>query len=77
MSHYNIKVVVYNEMKGAYSLPERIVNKVINESLYPDTIYKNCSGGYPPVIPDLTYNDFTNFHKTFYHPSNSKIFPLR
>lgn len=66
--------VVYNEMLGAYSSPERILSENISKSLFPDTIYKYSSGGNPEVIPDLTYEDFLNFHRKFYHPSNSFIY---
>lgn len=66
--------VVYNEMLGAYSSPERILIDNINKSLFPDTIYKYSSGGNPDEIPNLTYEDFLNFHRKFYHPSNSFIF---
>ncbi|MCF6460308.1 insulinase family protein [Clostridium sp. Cult3] len=68
------KGVVYNEMQGAYSSPERILGDEINKSLYPDTCYRYSSGGDPEVIPDLTYEGFLNFHKRFYHPSNSYIY---
>jgi Zn-dependent M16 (insulinase) family peptidase len=30
-------------------------------------------GGDPNKIPDLTYEELKNFHKKFYHPSNSRI----
>src|SRR5699024_6876473 len=43
-------------------------------SLYPDTCYRFSSGGKPEKIPELTYEDFLNFHKKFYHPSNSYIY---
>lgn len=66
--------VVYNEMLGAYSSPERILSENISKSLFPDTIYKYSSGGNPDVIPELSYEEFLNFHKKFYHPSNSFIF---
>ena len=26
------------------------------------------------MIPELSYEDFLNFHKTYYHPSNSYIY---
>lgn len=68
------KGVVYNEMKGAYSSPETILYHRIMQSLFPDTIYKNESGGAPEAIPDLTYEKFKEFHKKYYHPSNSYIF---
>lgn len=68
------KGVVYNEMKGAYSSPETILYHRIMQSLFPDSIYKNESGGAPESIPDLTYKEFLEFHKKYYHPSNSYIY---
>lgn len=69
-----IKGVVYNEMQGAYSSPERILVDSIDKSLYPDTPYQYSSGGNPDVIPQLTYEDFLDFHRKYYHPSNSYIY---
>ncbi|NLY67698.1 MAG: insulinase family protein [Tissierellia bacterium] len=66
--------VVYNEMLGAYSSPERILSENISRSLFPDTVYKYSSGGNPDEIPQLSYEEFLNFHKKYYHPSNSFIF---
>ncbi|MEG0508073.1 MAG: insulinase family protein [Eubacterium sp.] len=66
--------VVYNEMKGVYSSPEEILHHHIFETLYPDTIYGEESGGDPDFIPDLSYEDFVGFHKKFYHPSNAYIY---
>ena len=66
--------VVYNEMKGAFSSPEGVVDRVILNSLFPDTTYSNESGGDPEVIPELTYEQFLDFHRTYYHPSNSYIY---
>ena len=43
-------------------------------SLYPDTPYATESGGDPQFIPDLSYEQFVNFHRTLYHPANSYIF---
>ncbi|NLB40809.1 MAG: insulinase family protein, partial [Clostridiales bacterium] len=68
------KGVVYNEMKGAFSSPEQVLFRKIQESLYPDTPYANESGGDPDYIPDLTQEDFLAFHKKYYHPSNSYIY---
>ncbi len=67
------KGVVYNEMKGAYSNPRRELDYQINKILFPDNTYGVSSGGYPTSIPKLTYKDFINFHKKFYHPGNSYI----
>ncbi|MEY8509614.1 insulinase family protein [Lachnospiraceae bacterium 42-17] len=66
--------VVYNEMKGAFSSPEGVLDRVVLNTLFPDTSYANESGGDPEFIPDLTYEQFLDFHKTYYHPSNSYIY---
>lgn len=66
--------VVYNEMKGAFSSPEGVLDRVILNSLFPDTCYANESGGDPEDIPSLSYEQFLEFHRTYYHPSNSYIY---
>ncbi len=66
--------VVYNEMKGAFSAPESVLERQILNSLYPDTSYQYESGGDPKVIPELTYEGFLDFHSRYYHPSNSYIY---
>ncbi len=66
--------VVYNEMKGAFSSPDDVVEREVMNSLYPDVTYGLESGGDPDVIPELTYEEFLDFHKKFYHPSNSYIY---
>jgi len=70
----SINGVVYNEMKGAFSSPDDVVEREIMNSLYPDITYGLESGGDPDVIPQLTYEDFLSFHGKFYHPSNSYIY---
>ncbi|MCH4072943.1 insulinase family protein [Pseudoramibacter sp.] len=66
--------VVYNEMKGVYSSPEEILQNELMKQLYPDTIYGKESGGFPDEIPDLSYEEFLDFHRKFYHPSNAFIY---
>ena len=66
--------VVYNEMKGAFSSPDDVHDREVLNSLYPDTAYGVESGGDPKAIPDLTYEDFLDFHGRYYHPSNSYIY---
>lgn len=66
--------VVYNEMKGAFSTPEDVLEREIMNSLFPDTTYGAESGGDPAYIPDLTYENFLGFHSKYYHPSNSYIY---
>ena len=65
--------VVYNEMRGALSSPEAIMEDKAMEELFPDTIYGVESGGDPEVIPTLSFREFSEFHRRFYHPSNSYI----
>lgn len=66
--------VVYNEMKGAYSSPESLLDSVTQKTLFPDTCYGKDSGGDPVHIPELSYEKFLDFHRTYYHPSNSYIY---
>lgn len=66
--------VVYNEMKGAFSSPEGVLDRIVINSLFPDTCYGNESGGDPDYIPELTYEQFLDFHRKYYHPSNSYIY---
>ncbi len=73
-SSLSITGVVYNEMKGALSDPESILSNCISRSLFPHSIYGFESGGDPEAIPDLTYEKFLDFHKKYYHPSNSYIY---
>ena len=68
------KGVVYNEMKGAFSSPDREMYYQTNRHLFPDNCYRFSSGGRPEAIPDLTYEDFIAYYKKHYHPSNSYIF---
>ncbi len=62
--------VVYNEMKGAFSDPIRYLFHHIFGGLMPGSTYAHESGGDPKNIPDLSYEQFCDFHKNHYHPSN-------
>ena len=66
--------VVYSEMKGAFSSPDDMLGRAVFDSLFPDNCYGVESGGDPDVIPSLTYEQFLDFHKRYYHPSNSYIY---
>ena len=66
--------VVYNEMKGAFSSPDEVLDRQIKSSLFPDNTYGVESGGDPENIPELSYEEFLDFHRTYYHPSNSYIY---
>lgn len=71
---YEYKGVVFNEMKGAYSSPDGLLYEYTQHSLFPDNTYGLDSGGDPAVIPDLTFEEFMNFHERYYHPSNAYAF---
>ena len=66
--------VVYNEMKGAFSSPDDVLDRTVLNALYPDNTYSNESGGDPDNIPELSYEEFLDFHRRYYHPSNSYIY---
>ena len=70
----SVNGVVYNEMKGAFSAPDEVLGRYLKSALYPDTAYAFESGGDPEEIPNLTYEQFLDFHRTYYHPCNSYIF---
>ena len=69
-----IKGVVFNEMKGAMADPSSLLNRRLNAALFPTTCYGFNSGGEPLDIPNLTWEQLRDFHKSYYHPSNSWIF---
>lgn len=68
------KGVVFNEMKGVVSsVDERIESKIMS-MLFPESCYRFEYGGLPEAIPNLTYKQFVDTHRRFYHPSNSYIY---
>ena len=68
------KGVVYNEMKGVYSSSDSLLNRECQRSIFPENTYGVDSGGDPRHIPDLSFEQFVDFHAKFYHPSNSRIY---
>ncbi|CAN1773318.1 Presequence protease 1, chloroplastic/mitochondrial [Linum perenne] len=67
------KGVVFNEMKGVYSQPDSVMGRAARRAVFPDNTYGVDSGGDPKVIPNLTFEEFKDFHRKYYHPSNSRI----
>lgn len=66
--------IVYSEMKGAFSTPERRLYHELRRLLYPHTCYGFVSGGDPSAIPSLDFDGYRAFYNRFYHPSNARIF---
>lgn len=73
-SELTINGIVYNEMKGAYSNLDGVIDREEMRRICPDNAYGLDSGGDPEAIPTLSYEDFKNFHARYYHPANSRIF---
>ena len=65
-----INGVVYNEMKGAMSSPERQMAEAVQRTLFTN-FYRFNAGGAPAAIPSLTQESFVAFHQKHYHPGNS------
>jgi hypothetical protein len=66
--------VVFNEMKGAFSSAAGKLERFVMNHLFPDNTYSCESGGDPEKIPDLTYEEYLDFHRRYYHPVNSYIY---
>ncbi|MEY3901907.1 MAG: hydrogenase nickel incorporation protein HypA [Pseudomonadota bacterium] len=73
-SSFKYQGVVYNEMRGYYSIPKHLLSLKIRSGIFKGTPYCFDSGGNPEFIPDLSYDEFKKFHQTHYHPSNSWIY---
>lgn len=65
--------VVLNEMRGMAASADFVLGNAVKTALYGDTPYRYVSGGLPEEIVDLTYEEFRNFYKANYHPSNCII----
>lgn len=63
--------VVFNEMKGALSSPQRAIDAGIQAELFRNTTYAVESGGDPLDIPSLTHEALRAFHAAHYHPSQA------
>ncbi len=70
----SIQGVVYNEMKGNYSSFQPIAFGDLISAMFPDSYPAFESGGDPLHIPELTYQEFLDFHQRFYSPDNCLLF---
>lgn len=70
----SIQGVVYNEMKAKFSAFNQVAIDSMIDTMYPDSVYCYESGGDPLEIPNLTYENWLEFHKKFYSPSNCLLF---
>ena len=79
--HYELKDgeltrngVVLSEMKGAFGTPERLAYHELRRLMFPDNCYGFVSGGDPASIHKLTFEQYKDFYRRHYHPSNARIF---
>jgi Zn-dependent M16 (insulinase) family peptidase len=74
MGKLNRVGIVYNEMRGDYASFDSIVSESSYTSLYTEGPLQYDAGGDPEHIPELSYEQFKDFHKSYYHPVNCRIF---
>lgn len=70
----SVQGVVLNEMRANYSDFDSVIYEWAQASVCQGSIYANDSGGSPLEIPNLTYEQYKDFHKKYYHPVNCRIF---
>ena len=66
--------IVFNEMKGMFSKPDKYLSFHLSRSVLPQTPYSYESGGLPEEIPKLKFEQIVEAHKKNYHPQNSLIY---
>lgn len=69
-SPLTVSGTVYSEMKGAADITAAAYQNTI-KAMFPDSAASYESGGSVYDIPKLTYEEVVDYHKTYYHPSNS------
>ncbi len=69
-----LKGIVHSEMKGVYSNPLSMLSRTSDKFLFKNNTYHYDSGGDPSSIPTLTQEEFVDFYKRHYHPTNSQSF---
>ncbi|MBR7063745.1 MAG: insulinase family protein, partial [Treponema sp.] len=72
--NFSMQGVVYNEMKGNYSSFGSVAFDEQFKSVHPSSCYVYDSGGDPLSIAEFSYDDFKNFHNTYYRPENCLLF---
>ncbi|MBR3990576.1 MAG: insulinase family protein [Clostridia bacterium] len=72
-SPLTVNGVVYSEMKGKSSSPDSNVFDELLYTIFPDSVYGRCSGGEPADILSLSREEYLDFHRRHYDPSNSYI----
>lgn len=50
------------------------MGRATQQAIFPSNAYGVDSGGDPLDIPNLTFTQFKDFHSSYYHPSNSRVY---
>lgn len=66
--------VVFNEMQGANSSPDRALYHQMCKQLFPDLYLRFDSGGDPAAIRALSYEQFCETYRRFYGVNNAIFF---
>ena len=66
--------VVFNEMRGANSSEDSLLENAVTEKLFEGTAAAYDSGGDPKCIPDLTYEEYLKRYRKWYSPSNCRLY---
>ena len=66
--------VVFNEMCGARSTEDSVVQSYSTRDMFRGTPYEYDSGGDPINIVDLTYEEYLERYRKWYSPSNCRLF---
>ena len=66
--------VVFNEMCGARSTEDSVVQSCSTRDMFRGTPYEFDSGGDPINIVDLTYEEYLERYRKWYSPSNCRLF---
>lgn len=67
----SLKGVVFNEMKGTEADAGRLIHNEMQRILYKESCYYYVSGGTSASIPTLSYEEFLDAHRKYYHPGNA------
>lgn len=66
--------VVFNEMCGANSSEDSLLDNAVTGKLFEGTSAAYDSGGDPVCIPDLTYEEYLRRYRKWYSPSNCRLY---
>ena len=66
--------VVFNEMRGANSSEDSLLDNAVSEKLFEGTAAAYDSGGDPKCIPELTYEEYLKRYRKWYSPSNCRLY---